>query len=200
MAAITKSMVTTDHAEIRRWAIALGGKPSTIIRPENAEEKATRICLDFPEDHANGSLKKISWDDWFKQFETAGLALLYQEHTANGERSNFHKVVSRESVDEVEAAVGGKGRSASQRSRHDREVGAVATSRGSETLGQNNPLEGSRKVGRKAAAVDGIVKTAKRLRPAKYFSEQQGPRTGITQREIHHKKASQPSTGLNDQD
>ena len=165
--AVTKSMVTTDHQEIRRWAISRGGKPATITRPENAEEKAIRICLDFPEDHRNGSLKKISWDDWFRQFETAGLALLYQEDTANGEKSNFHKVVSRESVDEVEAAVGGKGRSASHRSRHDREVGAVTTSRGRETPGQNNPLKGSRKVGRKSTAVAGIVKTAKRLRPAK---------------------------------
>ena len=58
MAAITKSMVTTKHQEIRRWATARGGKPSTIIRPENADEKAIRICLDFPEDHRNGSLKE----------------------------------------------------------------------------------------------------------------------------------------------
>jgi hypothetical protein len=177
MAALTKSMVTTKHQEIRRWAVARGGKPSTIIRPENAEEKAIRICLDFPEDHRKGSLKKISWDDWFKQFETAGLALLYQEHTANGERSNFHKVVSRETVDEVEAAVGGKGRSASHRSRRDREVEAVTTSRGSETPGQNNPLEGSRNVGRKSAAVAGIVKTAKRLKPAQNFSRSSKPQS-----------------------
>ncbi len=166
MAALTKSMVTTDHQEIRRWATARGGKPSTIIRPQNAEEKAIRICLDFPQGHNNGSLKKISWDDWFKQFETAGLALLYQEDTANGERSNFHKVVTRETVDEVEAAVGGKGRSASQRSRRDGEVGTAAASRGSETPGKNNPVKGSRNVGRKSA-VAGIVKTAKRPRPAK---------------------------------
>jgi hypothetical protein len=130
MVASTKSKVTTDHEEIRRWAAVRSGTPAAIVRPENGDEEASPICIDFFENSGEGSRKKISWDDWFKRFDAAGLALLYQEHTASGQRSKFHKVVSRETVDEVEAAVGGKGRSASRRSRRDREAGAIAAPRG----------------------------------------------------------------------
>ncbi len=134
MVASTKSKVTTDHAEIRRWAAARSGTPAAIVRPENGDEEASPICIDFPDNSGEGSRKKISWDDWFKRFEAAGLALLYQEHTAIGRRSNFHKVVSRETVDEVETAVGGKGRSASRRSRRDPKAGVIVAPRGGKEI------------------------------------------------------------------
>jgi hypothetical protein len=158
MVASTKSKVTTDHEEIRRWAAARSGTPAAIVRPENGDEKACPICIDFPENPGNGSRKKISWGDWFKRFEAAGLALLYQEDTAIGERSNFHKVVSRETVDEVEAAVGGKGRSASRRSRRDGEAGAIAAPRGG-------------KVGKKSTLAAEVVPAKKRK------SKQEGVRS-----------------------
>jgi hypothetical protein len=41
----------------------------------------------------------ISWDDWFAKFDESGLALLFQEETAGGERSNFNKLVKRETVE-----------------------------------------------------------------------------------------------------
>ncbi len=149
MMASTKSKVTTDHEEIRSWAAARSGTPAAIVRPENHDEEASPICIDFPDSPGEGSRKKISWNDWFKRFEVAGLALLYQEHTAIGQKSNFHKVISRETVDEVEAAVGGKGRSASRSSRRDREAGAIASPRGG-------------KVGKKSASAAEMVAPAKK--------------------------------------
>lgn len=61
------------------------------------------IRLDFPGYSGEGKLEKICWDDWFEEFDKKNLALLYQETTAGGEKSNFNKLVSRDSVeDELE--------------------------------------------------------------------------------------------------
>jgi hypothetical protein len=111
MAASTKSKITTNRDDIRRWTEARNGVPAAVVRPKSAKE-TNLICIHFPDDQGDGAQDKISWDDWFARFETAKLALLYQEQTAGGDRSNFHQLVSRKTVDEVEEAVGGKGRSA----------------------------------------------------------------------------------------
>ena len=42
------------------------------------------------------SLKEITWDEFFRKFDQSGLAFLYQEKTAGGEKSNFNKFVKRE--------------------------------------------------------------------------------------------------------
>jgi hypothetical protein len=64
------------------------------------------IRLDFPGYSGEQSLERIEWDEWFQKFDERGLALLVQEETARGERSNFNKLVSRET-----ASGGGRGRS-----------------------------------------------------------------------------------------
>ena len=55
------------------------------------------IRLDFPGFSGEGKLQPISWDDWFQSFDENKLALLVQEQTAGGQKSNFNKLVSRES-------------------------------------------------------------------------------------------------------
>jgi hypothetical protein len=45
-------------------------------------------------------LQPISWDQWFDKFEQQDLALMVQDTTAGGEKSNFNKLVSRESVEQ----------------------------------------------------------------------------------------------------
>jgi len=56
------------------------------------------LRLEFPgKPNANDDkLTPISWDDFFQKFEERGLALVYQEQTAEGEKSNFNKLVARE--------------------------------------------------------------------------------------------------------
>jgi hypothetical protein len=67
------------------------------------------IRLDFPGFSGAESLQEISWKQWFRQFDENNLALLIQEKTSRGQKSNFNKLVSRGS----ESAVGAReGRSA----------------------------------------------------------------------------------------
>jgi hypothetical protein len=56
------------------------------------------IRLEFPgaPGARDANLQEISWDDWFKKFDESGLALLYEETTADGQKSNFNKLVKRE--------------------------------------------------------------------------------------------------------
>lgn len=54
------------------------------------------IRLDFPGFSGEESLQPISWDEFFDAFEKNNLALVYQEKTAGGQRSNFNKLIQRE--------------------------------------------------------------------------------------------------------
>ncbi|HET7618231.1 MAG TPA: hypothetical protein VFK20_06955 [Vicinamibacterales bacterium] len=87
----------TDHRRIREWAEARGAKPAC-VKGTGGKQDPGMIRLDFPGYSGEESLQAISWDDWFKAFDDNGLALLIQEETAGGERSNFNKLVSRETA------------------------------------------------------------------------------------------------------
>jgi len=56
------------------------------------------IRLDFPGYSGEQSLEHIEWDEWFQKFDESGLALLVQDTTARGQKSNFNKLVSRETA------------------------------------------------------------------------------------------------------
>jgi hypothetical protein len=95
----TQSNVTTDHELIRRWAEKRGAHPAAV--KSTAKDGDTGIIrLDFPGYSGEDSLIEISWDDFFEKFDDKELALVYQEHTADGQLSNFNKLVSRNSVSE----------------------------------------------------------------------------------------------------
>jgi hypothetical protein len=89
------SHTTTDHDEIRQWAEERGGLPAAVERT-GRENDVGIIRIDFPGYSGGKSLKAISWDEFFEKFDQSNLALVYQEHTAGGERSNFNKLVKRE--------------------------------------------------------------------------------------------------------
>src|SRR5579884_2816561 len=95
------SKTTRDHEEIRRWAEERGGKPSHVKSTESGEDIGI-LRIDFPGYSGEGSLEPIGWDDWFEKFDERNLALLYQEETAEGERSNFNKIVSAETAQAAE--------------------------------------------------------------------------------------------------
>ncbi|HEY8550852.1 MAG TPA: hypothetical protein VIL35_12920 [Vicinamibacterales bacterium] len=86
-----------DHDEIRQWAEARGASPAC-VKGTGGRGDTGMIRLDFPGYSGGESLQRISWDDWFSQFDDNGLALLVQDRTAAGEPSNFNKLVSRASV------------------------------------------------------------------------------------------------------
>ena len=101
MATQTKhsSQFTTNHDEIKRWAEARGAKPAC-VRGTGNKGDIGMIRLDFPGYSGAESLEAISWDEWFEKFDENDLALLYQEETADGKKSNFNKLVSRAAAED----------------------------------------------------------------------------------------------------
>lgn len=88
---------TTDHEQIRRWAEERGAKPAC-VRGTGDKEDVGMIRLDFPGYSGEDKLQPISWDEWFAKFDERKLALIYQDETAGGQKSNFNKLVSRDNV------------------------------------------------------------------------------------------------------
>src|SRR5690242_9902607 len=89
------AQMTTDHEFIRRWAEGRRAKP-TCVRGTGGGGDTGVLRLDFPGYSGRGKLQPISWDEWFEKFDDQNLALLYQEKTKDGKKSNFNKLVSRE--------------------------------------------------------------------------------------------------------
>jgi ferritin-like metal-binding protein YciE len=88
---------TTDHEEIRRWAEERGGKPAC-VQGTGGKGDIGMLRLEFPgkPNAKDAKLQPISWDDFFEKFDERGLALVYQDTTARGQKSNFNKLVSRQ--------------------------------------------------------------------------------------------------------
>ena len=93
------SKTTQDHDEIKAWAEERGGKPAEVASTETKDGPGI-LRLEFPGAvHANDSnLKEISWDDFFAKFDESGLALVYQDVTADGEKSNFNRLIHPENA------------------------------------------------------------------------------------------------------
>lgn len=88
------SKTTQDHEEIRKWAEARGAVPSEVAATENRNEPGIlRFAFPHARNHNDDKLKEISWDDFFKKFDSSNLEMVYQEKTADGETSNFNKLV-----------------------------------------------------------------------------------------------------------
>jgi len=97
------SKTTQDHDEIRNWAEERGGKPSH-VKETGGKNDPGLLRIDFPGYSGEGKLEEISWDEFFEKFDEQELALVYQERTADGEKSNFNKLVSRHTVEDKEHA------------------------------------------------------------------------------------------------
>src|SRR5919199_4695808 len=106
------SKTTQDHEEIRRWAEERGGKPSHVKSTESGDDIGI-IRIDFPGYSGEGSLEEITWEEFFEKFDNNNLALIYQEETAEGERSNFNKIVKAETAAAAENGAGGQSNSSS---------------------------------------------------------------------------------------
>lgn len=92
---MTTSTMTTDHETIRKWAEERGGKPAVVKRTRKGDETGI-IRIDFPGYSGKESLEHISWEEFFDKFEESKLALVFQEETESGQKSNFNKLVKRE--------------------------------------------------------------------------------------------------------
>lgn len=89
--------VTVAPAEIRRWVEARGGRPAAVMPLLQCEEgEIGALRIEFPDRRQKDNLKEISWELFFKTFETRHLLFLYQERTAAGEQSRFNKFIKEE--------------------------------------------------------------------------------------------------------
>jgi hypothetical protein len=95
-AAMSDTKTTTDSETIEKWATDRGGVPATVKATED-DGQAGILRIDFPP--RDEGLEEISWDDFFRKFEEARLAFLYQDETKDGKISRFHKFVSRDQAD-----------------------------------------------------------------------------------------------------
>jgi hypothetical protein len=65
------------------------------------------LRIDFSRYSGSGSLEEISWEEFFEKFDREKLALVYQDTTARGQKSNFSKIVSRETTTSRASSRGG---------------------------------------------------------------------------------------------
>jgi hypothetical protein len=108
---MAEAKITTDHDEIRAWAEERGGRPA-VVRSTQGKGGTGIIRLEFPgaPNADDDALEEISWDEFFEKFDDAKLALLYQEKTAQGQKSNFNKLVGRETAEAREHGASHAGR------------------------------------------------------------------------------------------
>ena len=93
MASATK---TTDHEEIRDWIEEREGRPCRVEGTGDEDGGGLlRVNFDEPGGDDDDRLEEIDWDEFFEIFEESELAFLYQEETADGDESRFHKFVAR---------------------------------------------------------------------------------------------------------
>ncbi|MFP4345903.1 MAG: hypothetical protein ACLFU8_14500 [Anaerolineales bacterium] len=95
---MTKS--TTNHQKIREWVQERGGYPATVEETMEGDEPGV-LRIDFPGYSGEESLKRISWEEFFRKFDKEELAFLYQEQTQSGEMSRFFKFVDKETAEEA---------------------------------------------------------------------------------------------------
>jgi hypothetical protein len=128
MASRNSSRVLTDHDEIRSWAEERDARPSAVQRT-HTDDSVGIIRLDFPGYSGENSLEEIEWDEWFDKFDDNNLALVVQDETAGGEKSNFNKIVSRDSVESTGKSRSQEKKSTSARGSTSKKSSARSTSR-----------------------------------------------------------------------
>ncbi|GGS34605.1 MULTISPECIES: Rho termination factor N-terminal domain-containing protein [Actinokineospora] len=85
-----RSLVTTNHDVIRRWAEERDAVPATVGGTEHGDHLGV-LRLDFP-GYGGDRLRRVDWDQWFATFDERGLNFIYQEERSDGTPSNFFRL------------------------------------------------------------------------------------------------------------
>ena len=91
-----RSLVTTHHDVIRRWAEERNGVPATVPGTEHGDRLGV-LRIDFGGD--SDSLERVSWDEWFATFDERKLNFIYQETRSDGRQSTFFRLENPERED-----------------------------------------------------------------------------------------------------
>jgi hypothetical protein len=85
---------TTDHETIRKWAESKGGKPAAVRRThQGGDVGIVRIMFPDAPQSEHDELVEITWDEFFEEFDTRNLALLYEKD------GMFNKIVGRDTAE-----------------------------------------------------------------------------------------------------
>jgi len=85
-----KTLATTSHEVIQRWAEERKATPATVDGTEHGG-RAGVLRFDFGGE-AGDRIRQIDWDEWFETFDARGLNFIYQENRADGSPSNFFRL------------------------------------------------------------------------------------------------------------
>jgi Rho termination factor, N-terminal domain len=91
-----RSLATTSHEVIRRWAEERGGVPATVEGSEHGDHLGV-LRFDFGGD--SDRLRHVSWEEWFETFDARRLNFLYQEERSDGRQSTFFRLENPERED-----------------------------------------------------------------------------------------------------
>ena len=75
---------TTDHEEIRRWAESGGGRPAAVRRTHGTKGFGLRILFSTVPHGEHDTYTDIPWEEFFREFELARLALTYEPDSDEG--------------------------------------------------------------------------------------------------------------------
>jgi hypothetical protein len=91
---MASSKTTRNHDEIRRWAEERGAVPCEVAGTERGGQTGI-LRFEFPNasNRNDKNLREVSWEEFFEKFDENNLELLYQDHTAEGAKSNFNKLI-----------------------------------------------------------------------------------------------------------
>lgn len=93
-----RSLVTTNHDVIRRWARQRDAKPAT-IRGTEREGRVGVLTFNMPGYRESSRVREITWNEWFRTFDLRQLNLIYQEQLRDGRTSNFFRTESPDRED-----------------------------------------------------------------------------------------------------
>ncbi|MCE6995463.1 hypothetical protein LZG04_11700 [Saccharothrix sp. S26] len=85
-----RSLVTTSHEVIRKWAERRNARPATL---PGGGDRPEVLRLDLP-GYGSRNLRHIEWDEWFAAFDARQLRFSYQEQRSDGSPSNFFRLES----------------------------------------------------------------------------------------------------------
>lgn len=84
-----RTQTTRDHEVIRKWAEARRAQPASTVRSEGHGIGVLRF--DLP-GQSGRPIAHIEWNAWFAAFDERNLCFVYEEKTADGERSDFFRL------------------------------------------------------------------------------------------------------------
>ena len=84
-----RSLVTTSHEVIRKWAEERKATPATVEGTEHGDRLGV-LRFDFGGDSER--LRHVDWDEWFATFDARKLNFIYQEERSDGRPSNFFRL------------------------------------------------------------------------------------------------------------